>query len=149
MQYFNHNFIQSKRMIITAGPTREAIEPVRFISTHSTGKMGYAIAEYLHSLGANVQDISGPANIKTTLPAEQITHVVTADEMPEVTQCLATDADVIIISAAVADYKCAANRKLKEKKQEGALQNAEKEIDFVVLKYRITVALFSGLRPIG
>lgn len=113
--------LQSKRIIITVGPTREAIDPVRFISNHSTGKMGYAIAEYLYSIGADVHVISGPVHIKTTLPANAITNVITADEMLAVTQALGADADVIIFSAAVADYKCAAIASQKIKMQEGAL----------------------------
>lgn len=118
----NHNrLFKSKRIVITTGATREAIDPVRYISNHSTGKMGFALAEYLHSLGADVQVVSGPANIKTTLPAAQITNVVTADEMLEATQSLAINADIVIFSAAVADYKCAAIAKQKIKKQEGAL----------------------------
>ncbi len=121
MEQFSNTQLKLKRVIITAGPTREAINPVRFISNHSTGKMGYAIAEYLHSLGADVHVVSGPVNIKTTLAAEQITNVVTADEMLEVTQYMATDADGIIFSAAVADYKCAVVTNQKIKKQEAAI----------------------------
>ena len=121
MQQSYNSPLKLKRVIITAGPTCEAIDPVRFISNHSTGKMGYAIAEYLHSLGADVQVVSGPVNIKTTLAAEQITNVVTAEEMLNVTRYLATDADIIIFAAAVADYKCAAIANQKIKKQEGAL----------------------------
>lgn len=121
MEHLKIASLKSKRIIITAGPTREAIDPVRFISNHSTGKMGYAIAEYLHSIGADVQVVSGPVNIKTTLAPQQINHVVTADEMLDVTRFLATDADVIIFSAAVADYKCAAIATQKIKKQEAAL----------------------------
>ena len=122
MQPRSNSPLQSKRIIITAGPTREAIDPVRFISNYSTGKMGYAIAEYLYALGADIHVVSGPVNIKTTLPENLITHVVTADEMLVVTQELGTDADVIIFSAAVADYKCATIATQKIKKQEAALQ---------------------------
>ncbi|MFN0083653.1 MAG: phosphopantothenoylcysteine decarboxylase [Ferruginibacter sp.] len=113
--------LKSKRIILTVGPTREAIDPVRFISNHSTGKMGYALAEYLYSIGADVHVISGPVHIKTILPALAITSIITADEMFAVTRALGADADVIIFSAAVADYKCAAIANQKIKKQEGAL----------------------------
>lgn len=112
--------LKSKRIIITAGPTREAIDPVRFISNHSTGKMGYAIAEYLYALGADVHVISGPVHLKTILPVSAITNVISADEMLAVTQALGADADVIIFSAAVADCKCASIASQKIKKQEGA-----------------------------
>jgi phosphopantothenoylcysteine decarboxylase/phosphopantothenate--cysteine ligase len=113
--------LKSKKIIITAGPTREAIDPVRFISNHSTGKMGYAIAECLYNYGADVHVVSGPVNIKTTLPANTITNVITADEMLEVTQCLGNNADVVIFSAAVADYKCSSIASHKIKKQEGTM----------------------------
>jgi phosphopantothenoylcysteine decarboxylase/phosphopantothenate--cysteine ligase len=113
--------LKSKRIIITAGPTRESIDPVRFISNHSTGKMGFAIAEYLYSLGANVHVVAGPVQNNTKLPATVITHVVTADEMLLVTKQLAVDADVIIFSAAVGDYKVVAVATQKIKKSEGSL----------------------------
>lgn len=139
--------LKYKRIIITAGPTREAIDPVRFISNNSTGKMGYAIAEYLHSLGADVRVVSGPVNIKTTLAAKQITNVVTAEEMMEVTQYLATDADVIIFSAAVADYKCAVVANQKIKKQEGSLHISlipNPDIAFELSKTKKPGQLFVG-----
>jgi phosphopantothenoylcysteine decarboxylase / phosphopantothenate---cysteine ligase len=147
MQQSPNNSLKSKRIIITAGPTREAIDPVRFISNHSTGKMGYAIAEYLHSLGADVHVVSGPVNIKTSLPAEMITNVVTADEMLEATQYLGADADVIIFSAAVADYKCAAIASQKIKKQEGALHISlvpNPDIAFELSKTKKPGQLFVG-----
>ena len=76
-----NTLLSSKRIVITAGPTREAIDPVRFISNHSSGKMGYALAELLHDLGADVHVVSGPVQINSLLPAALITHVTTADEM--------------------------------------------------------------------
>ncbi len=147
MEQFSNTELKSKRVIITAGPTREAIDPVRFISNHSTGKMGYAIAEYLHSLGADVHVVSGPVNIKTTLVAEQITNVVTADEMLEVAQYMATDADVIIFSAAVADYKCAVVANQKIKKQEGEIHISlvpNPDIAFELSKTKKSGQIFVG-----
>lgn len=114
-------WLKSKRIIITAGPTRESIDPVRFISNHSTGKMGYAIAEHLYSKGADVHVVSGPVFINTILPPSVITYINTADEMLSVTKQLAVDADVIIFSAAVGDYKSAAIATQKIKKSGGAL----------------------------
>jgi len=112
----NNTWLKSKRIIITAGPTRESIDPVRFISNHSTGKMGFAIAEYLYRLGADVHVVAGPVQNNTELPAEIITNVTTADEMLFATRQLADDADVIIFSAAVGDYKVAtvASQKIKK-----------------------------------
>lgn len=111
-----NSILHSKRILITVGPTQEAIDPVRFISNHSTGKMGYAIREKLHSLGAIVRVVSGPTNVKTSLPKELITNVVSADEMLVSTQKFADDVDIIIFSAAVRDYKCVniAGQKIKK-----------------------------------
>jgi phosphopantothenoylcysteine decarboxylase/phosphopantothenate--cysteine ligase len=113
----SNSILNSKRVIITAGPTREAIDPVRYISNHSTGKMGYAIAEYLLSLGANVHIVSGPVSLNHQIPLSRITNVVSADEMLYVSRQLADEADLIIFTAAVADYKCAtiADQKIKKK----------------------------------
>lgn len=117
----NNTWLKSKRIIITAGPTRELIDPVRFISNQSTGKMGFAIAECLYLLGADVHVVAGPVQNNTTLPAAIITSVTTADEMLFATRQLATDADVIIFSAAVGDYKVAAVATQKIKKNDGSL----------------------------
>lgn len=113
----SNSILNSKRVIITAGPTREAIDPVRYISNHSTGKMGYAIAEYLLSLGANVHVVSGPVSLTHNLPMDKITNVTSADEMLEASKQLANEADLIIFTAAVADYKCStiADQKIKKK----------------------------------
>lgn len=117
----NNSILYSKHILITVGPTQEAIDPVRFISNHSTGKMGYAIAEYLHSLGANVRVVSGPTNVKTSLPKELITNIVSADDMLLNMQMLAEEADIIIFSAAVSDYKCVNIASQKIKKSENSL----------------------------
>ncbi len=142
-----NELIFSKKIVITAGPTREAIDPVRFISNHSTGKMGYAIAEYLYSLGAQVTVVSGPVNIKTTLPSSAIVNVVSADEMLETTQKFALDADVIIFSAAVADYKCEQIATQKIKKKENSLQlNLVPNVDiaFTISKNKREEQIFIG-----
>jgi phosphopantothenoylcysteine decarboxylase/phosphopantothenate--cysteine ligase len=118
----NNAILKDKRIIITAGPTREAIDPVRFISNHSTGKMGYAIAEYLYAAGADVHVISGPVQLKTSLPDNVITNVTTADEMLATAQDLSVNADAVIFSAAVSDYKTLHISTQKMKKQEGVLQ---------------------------
>lgn len=115
------NQLLNKRIVITAGPTREAIDPVRYISNHSTGKMGYAIADYLHQQGAQVKLISGPVTIKSNLPQDCITHVVSAKEMLEAAQKEAYDADVIIFTAAVSDYRSETIAEQKIKKQGDAI----------------------------
>jgi phosphopantothenoylcysteine decarboxylase/phosphopantothenate--cysteine ligase len=139
--------LQSKRILITAGPTREAIDPVRFISNHSTGKMGYAIAEYLVSIGAIVHLVSGPVQINTSLPASMITNVITADEMLAVTKQMAENADVIIFSAAVGDYKCATVASQKIKKTTGILHIdlvPNPDIAFELAKIKKPHQLFVG-----
>ena len=105
-----------KNVLITSGPTVESIDPVRFISNRSSGKMGYAIAKAFSNAGANVTVISGPSNI-TTDP--HITHigVESASEMLEKTESYFNTSDVVIFAAAVADYKPlqVAMQKIKKK----------------------------------
>lgn len=92
-----------KKVMVTAGPTYEAIDPVRFIGNHSSGKMGFAIADQFASLGAEVTLISGPTAEKSTQRLNRI-DVVSAAEMLEACQLHFSDSDIIIMSAAVADY---------------------------------------------
>jgi len=110
--------LQGKTVLITAGPTMEPIDPVRFISNHSTGKMGYAIAQNLAEKGAKVHLISG----KTALPAPQhpnihFESVMSAEDMYQAAHKLFPKADAAILAAAVADYKPATfeNQKIKKK----------------------------------
>ena len=102
-------------IILTAGPTYEPIDPVRFIGNHSTGKMGFALAECFARHGAQVQLIAGPTSLKAEHPAITVTSVTTADEMYEAARQLAPTADIWVFAAAVADYKpkTASARKLK------------------------------------
>ncbi len=108
--------LKGKKILITAGPTYEAIDPVRFISNHSTGKMGYDLAEAAANLGAEVILISGPTNISIKNNSIQLIRIVSAQEMYD--KCLEHyDAmDVVIAAAAVADYKpkVVANQKIKK-----------------------------------
>lgn len=97
--------LKGKKILITAGPTIEHIDPVRFISNSSTGKMGYAIAEELHKLSANVILVSGPVSINTTLPASCIVNIKSAYEMLLVCKSYFDEIDAAIFCAAVADYR--------------------------------------------
>lgn len=112
-----------KRVLITAGPTVEAIDPVRYISNRSSGKMGYAIAEAFASAGAAVTLISGPTSMP--IPAQTIKRidVQSAEEMFEATQEHFTGSDVVIFAAAVADYtsKSVAAHKIKKQGHEMSL----------------------------
>ncbi|MEQ6918592.1 bifunctional phosphopantothenoylcysteine decarboxylase/phosphopantothenate--cysteine ligase CoaBC [Halomonas aquatica] len=103
---------------ITAGPTREPLDPVRYLSNHSSGKMGYALAAAAASLGARVRLISGPVSLPTPQGVERI-DVQTAGEMHEVAQRLARDSDLFIGCAAVADYRAEEPAAHKIKKVEG------------------------------
>ncbi len=104
-------------VLITAGPTYEAIDPVRFIGNHSSGKMGYAIAEEFASRGAIVTLISGPSSLSCSSKIS-ITMVTTADEMFNETIRRSDNAEIIIMSAAVADYTPVTKSDLKIKKKD-------------------------------
>jgi len=94
--------LKGRKALVTAGPTYEAIDPVRFIGNHSSGKMGLAIAEELKSRGADVTLITGPTPIKETTNGLNRVHVTSAEEMYHA--CMKTDYDVAVMAAAVADY---------------------------------------------
>ena len=110
--------LQGKRVLITAGPTREAIDPVRYITNHSTGKMGYALARCAMLRGAKVTLITGPTNLEKPMFVDCI-EVTTAKEMFEAVKEHYSEADYIIKSAAVADYRPSQVAQDKIKKQEG------------------------------
>ena len=97
--------LKNKNILITAGPTIEPIDPVRFISNHSSGKMGYALAEAACNQGANVTLISGPVNLKNH-PESKLIHINTAEEMlQEIQNSNLKKIDYIFMCAAVSDYK--------------------------------------------
>ena len=106
------------RIVITAGPTREAIDPVRYISNHSSGKMGYALARAAAQAGASVELVSGPVQLKSPQQVN-LTSVISADEMYEAVMQRVSDCDIFIGCAAVADYKLAdvADQKMKKSDQ--------------------------------
>lgn len=120
-----------KKALVTAGPTHEAIDPVRFIGNHSSGKMGYAIAETLQKLGAEVTLVSGPSSLPVPKDVKSIA-VVSADQM--LTHCLEQfpTADITVMSAAVADYRPKNIAKDKIKKQDADLSiELEKTTDIL------------------
>jgi phosphopantothenoylcysteine decarboxylase/phosphopantothenate--cysteine ligase len=117
-KHFSQNpTLQDKHILITAGPTQEPIDPVRYISNHSTGKMGYAIAQAFAYAGARVTLVSGPTAQPVPDSTIQLIKVRSAREMYEATQEAFPSADVVILSAAVADYTptSPADRKIKKK----------------------------------
>jgi phosphopantothenoylcysteine decarboxylase/phosphopantothenate--cysteine ligase len=97
--------LKGKRILITAGPTYEAIDPVRFIGNHSSGKMGFEIAQSAANLGASVILVSGPTHCKIHHPLVQLIPVVSAQEMYDACHQYYPNADVAIAAAAVADYR--------------------------------------------
>jgi phosphopantothenoylcysteine decarboxylase/phosphopantothenate--cysteine ligase len=111
------------RFVVTAGPTREAIDPVRFISNRSSGKMGYAIAEAALAKKHEVTLISGPASIAPPRGAKNVS-IITSDELYDAVHRAIRECDVLVMCAAVADYKPAAisARKMKKRKTAFALK---------------------------
>jgi len=113
-----------KRVLITAGPTQEAIDPVRYISNHSSGKMGYAIARAFANAGAKVTLVSGPVALDVTDPSIKKISVRSAHEMFTATEAEFVGSDLVIFAAAVADYAPAevAQQKIKKKEMEFSLE---------------------------
>lgn len=124
-QYFNKELdgLAGKTILITAGPTREKIDPVRFLTNHSTGKMGYAIAAEAVKMGARVILVSGPVHLDAPTGAELIL-VESAEEMYRAALEHFEEADVLIGTAAVADYrpKYVYDEKMKKKEGDQALE---------------------------
>lgn len=112
---FNHQLLSGVRVMVTAGPTREAIDPVRYISNHSSGKMGYAIAQAALEAGASVSLISGPCALQAN-DRIQLTRLESAEEMMAAVHADISDIDIFISVAAVADYRVeqVANQKIKK-----------------------------------
>ncbi|MFD2528831.1 bifunctional phosphopantothenoylcysteine decarboxylase/phosphopantothenate--cysteine ligase CoaBC [Polaribacter marinaquae] len=109
--------LKGKKVLLTAGPTYEAIDPVRFIGNHSSGKMGFAIAKAAANLGAEVFLISGPSHQKISHSLVKRIDVVSAEDMYNAAHSYFADVDIAILSAAVADYKPKniATQKIKKK----------------------------------
>lgn len=112
--------LSGKKVLLTAGPTQEHLDPVRFITNRSTGKMGYAIAKAAYSLGAEVKLVSGPTALPDPLGVE-VERVESAQEMYDAVHRHQASSDIIIMSAAVADYRPADFSDKKIKKKEGDL----------------------------
>jgi len=109
------------KALVTAGPTHEAIDPVRFIGNNSSGKMGFAIAEELASQGAEVSLISGPTQLATSNQSINVRRVTSAEEMFEASVSLFPSVDITVLSAAVADFSPSTKAAQKIKKSEAGL----------------------------
>ena len=110
--------LAGKKVLVTAGPTREAIDPVRYITNHSTGKMGYAIAKMAMLRGADVTLVSGPVDLKAPLGV-RLVPVISAKDMFDAVTSVSAEQDAIIKAAAVADYRPAVVGAEKTKKSDG------------------------------
>ena len=125
--------LQGKKILVTAGPTQEAIDPVRYITNHSSGKMGYAIAKAAMLRGAEVTLVSGRTAIEAPLFVN-VVSIVTAKDMFEAVTGISNEQDIIIKAAAVADYRPAVVSSEKVKKKEGQM-SIELERTDDILKY--------------
>lgn len=113
--------LSGKKALITAGPTHEPLDPVRFLGNNSSGKMGIAIAESLAANGAEVTLVLGPTDLLPQNPAIKVLHVTTAQDMYEVCSGIFPKSDITVLAAAVADYRPKTFSETKIKKKEGDL----------------------------
>lgn len=125
--------LTGKKILVTAGPTREAIDPVRYITNHSTGKMGYAIAKVAAFRGADVTLVTGPTGLSVPLGVKAVPITTAADMFRAVTEC-AGEMDAVIKAAAVADYRPSVVNPEKTKKKDGDMA-IELERTDDILKY--------------
>ncbi len=141
------NLLRNKKILVTAGPTREYLDPVRFISNESSGKMGYSIAEALNQMGADVILVSGPVSITTTFPKHKIVNVMSGKEMHNTCQKYFETIDIAIFCAAVADYtpKVTSDIKIKKNENETTLE-LQKNVD---IAYEFGKIKLSNQKSIG
>ncbi len=129
--------LAGKKVLVTAGPTYERIDPVRFIGNYSSGKMGYAIADEAAARGADVTIVSGPVSVTPSHPGVKVVRVETALEMLAACEKLFDDADIAVMAAAVADYR-PADPKISKIKRE------KDNVDSVVLTMNPDIAATLG-----
>lgn len=115
--------LKGKRILISAGPTQEAIDPVRYITNHSSGKMGYALAKMAKLRGADVTLVSGPVSI-TAFPGIEVVDVTSAADMYDAITTRSSQADIVVMCSAVADYTPTLYSEQKVKKSEGDMSIA-------------------------
>jgi len=115
--------LKGKRILISAGPTQEAIDPVRYITNHSSGKMGYALAKMAKLRGADVTLVSGPVSI-TAFPGIEVVDVTSAADMYDAVTTRSSQADIIVMCSAVADYTPTLYSEQKVKKSDGDMSIA-------------------------
>ena len=123
--------LAGKKILVTAGPTREALDPVRYLTNHSSGKMGFALAKVAAARGADVTLVSGPVALKTPLGVKRV-DVTSAREMFEAVTERSAEQDIIIMAAAVADYRPKSYSEQKIKKSEGGMSLALERTDDIL-----------------
>ena len=125
------NDLAGKHVLVTAGPTVEKIDPVRFISNFSSGKMGFALADECAARGAQVTLVAGPVSISTQQPGVKRIDVMSADDMCQAVARHMADSQVVILCAAVADYKVAvvSEHKIKREKEDAPVLQLVKNTD--------------------
>lgn len=125
--------LKGKKALVTAGPTQEPLDPVRFISNHSSGKMGIAIADALASAGAEVTLVLGPTHLSATNPQVNTVRVITAADMFTSSEVYFNAADVVVMAAAVADYrpKNVVDKKIKKGEGDAMVLELEKTRDIL------------------
>lgn len=116
--------LKGKKVLITAGPTREAIDPVRYITNHSSGKMGFALAKRFAALGAEVTLVKGPTAITETIAGAQIVEVTSSEEMYQAATQAFPEMDIAVMAAAVSDYTPVdpADKKIKKNSDDLTLE---------------------------
>jgi phosphopantothenoylcysteine decarboxylase/phosphopantothenate--cysteine ligase len=122
--FFRGKELSGKKVLITAGPTYEALDPVRFIGNHSSGKMGYALAEAFYLKGADVELVTGPTHQETNYSGINVTKISSAEQMYEKCTAIFPAVDIAVMSAAVADYKPieVATEKIKKTNEDLTIQ---------------------------
>lgn len=136
-QHFHYNKpLAGVKALVTAGPTHEAIDPVRYLGNHSSGKMGFALAEQLANAGAEVTLVSGPVNLKPRHPGIKLNRVTSAEEMFDQCKQIYSQVQLSIFAAAVADYK--PTRQFEQKLKKG-MENPE-----IALQKNIDIAATLG-----
>lgn len=142
-RFFESGALAGKTVLITAGPTREAIDPVRYISNHSSGKMGYALAQAAVDAGAKVVLISGPTALACPDHVTRI-DVISAQEMYEASMAQVSQCDIVIASAAVADFRpiAIADQKMKKTGQDTMSIEMVKNPDIVTAMAAVEQAPF-------
>lgn len=121
LQHPQNGALKGKKAMVTAGPTFEALDPVRFLGNHSTGKMGIALAEALYRQGADVTLVLGPTDLKPAIKEIAVISVISAQEMYEACIQIFPSTDIAVLAAAVADYRPKIVSETKLKKKDTAL----------------------------